>query len=129
VSIWLFAARGILVLHLLWILWVIAGALFTRRRLWLAWAHVGSLVYGIFIELSAWPCPLTLLEQALQRRAGLAAYQGDFLTHWLEAIIYPDLAATVLAPAAVAVCGLNLAVYAIRLLLSRKPAARHPLRS
>jgi hypothetical protein len=76
-------------------------------------------VYGIFIELSAQPCPLTLLEQALQRRAGLATYQGDFLARRLEAIIYPDLTATVLAPAAVAVCGVNLAVYAIRLRRSR----------
>jgi len=114
----------VLLLHLAWILWVVAGALWTRRRPWLGWAHVVSLVYGIFIELSSRPCPLTLLERALQRRAGLAAYQGDFLTHWLETLIYPDVPAALLTPVAVAVCLLNLSIYGSRLRRARKNSSR-----
>jgi len=100
--------------HLAFILWVIFGALFTRRRPWLAAAHIASLVYAIFIEVAARPCPLTALEQWAQRRAGLVPYEGDFLAYYLGCIIYPDVRYTVLVPAAVAVCVFNLGIYARR---------------
>jgi len=40
------AAAGVLVLHLLFILWVAFGAPFTRRRPLLRWFHIASLMYG-----------------------------------------------------------------------------------
>ena len=49
-------------LHALYILWVVFGALLTRSRPMLRWLHVASLVWGILTELLPWPCPLTLLE-------------------------------------------------------------------
>jgi hypothetical protein len=56
-------------LHLLWIFWVICGALLTRRRRALRWLHIISLVYSVLIEALPWPpCPLTLLEAWLEAR-------------------------------------------------------------
>jgi hypothetical protein len=52
-----------LVLHLLWILWVILGCLLTLNRPLLRWFHILSLIYGILIETLPWPCPLTIAEQ------------------------------------------------------------------
>ncbi len=100
--------------HLTFILWVILGALFTRRRPWLAAAHIASLVYAILIEVASRPCPLTALEQWAQRKAGLVPYEGDFLAYYLGRIIYPDVPYAVLVPAAVAVCLFNLGIYARR---------------
>jgi hypothetical protein len=53
---------GTLVIHLAWIAWVLLGWTLTRGRRVLAWAHVASLGYSIFIEVSQLPCPLTLAK-------------------------------------------------------------------
>ncbi|HYM13236.1 MAG TPA: DUF2784 domain-containing protein [Bryobacterales bacterium] len=108
-------AGAALSVHLLWIGWVIFGALVTRGRRALAWLHIASLVYGIAIEIALWPCPLTLLEDWLRGRAGLGPYQGGFLIHHLDALVYPDVSQGLLTGVAVAVCGFNLGVYGLRM--------------
>ena len=75
-------ATGVLLLHALFILWVIFGAFLTRSRPLLRWLHIASLVWGILIEFFPWPCPLTLLENWLEGKAGIQPYQGGFLLHY-----------------------------------------------
>jgi len=72
-------ATAVLFLHALFILWVIFGALLTRSRPILRWLHIASLIWGILTEVLPWPCPLTLLENWLEGRAGIEPYQGGFL--------------------------------------------------
>jgi hypothetical protein len=98
-------------LHLLWIAWVALGCLFTKRRPWLAGFHIVSLVCGLVVNLGPWPCPLTCVEQHLQRRAGLVPYRGGFMVHYLEALVYPDVPPSLLAAIASVVCLFNLGVY------------------
>ena len=107
-------AVAVLVLHLAWILWAISGALWTRGRPWWTAFHVLSLIWGIIVELSPWPCPLTLLEQWIEARARLHTWTGGFLTHNLEATIYPDLPDWLITVLGVAVCAFNLGIYARR---------------
>lgn len=110
----------VLAIHLLFILWVIVGALVVRWYPWLQWVHIGSLAYGIFIEVAPWPpCPLTVLEQVLEEHAGLAAFRGSFLLHYLEEFVYPHVALTLLVPVAVAVCAANLVYYVFRFRAAR----------
>ena len=99
-------ATAVLFLHGLFILWVIFGALLVRSRPILRWLHIASLVW------LPWPCPLTLLENWLEARAGVEPYQGGFLLHYLDRLVYPDISPTVLTAAGVFVCALNLALYA-----------------
>lgn len=108
------AATLILAAHLAWIALVIFGAFFTRGRP--AWSaiHIGALMWGIIVESSPWPCPLTLAEQYFEARAGMAAYHGDFLLHTLDAVVYPNVSAWVVTVAGVAVCALNLGIYGWR---------------
>ena len=113
-------AAGVLFLHALFVLWVVAGALLTRSRPVLRWAHIASLVWGIFFEISPWSCPLTALENWLESQAGIQPYQGGFLLHYLDALVYPDISATVLMIAGVAVCVFNLSVYARRFWKAKK---------
>jgi|SRR5579864_1302001 len=89
-------AVGVLFLHILFILWVVFGALFTRSRPWLRWFHIASLVWGIFTETLPWPCPLTIAENWLEGRAGVEPYQGGFSLHYLDALVYPNISGTVL---------------------------------
>jgi hypothetical protein len=104
-----------LTLHLLWIAWILFGWLFTRGRPLLAGLHIGSLIWGVVVELGPWPCPLTILEQWLEARAGATPYQQSFLVHYLEKLIYPDLPEAVVGWAGAGVCLLILALYGKRL--------------
>src|SRR5579863_4562621 len=108
---YLAAADAVLALHLLFILWVIFGAALTRRRPLLTALHLASLIWGVLVEILPWTCPLSLAEIWLERRAGLHAYSGSFLLHYLDALVYPDVPPLVLSIAAVVVCGANLLIY------------------
>jgi Protein of Unknown function (DUF2784) len=112
-------ADGVLVLHLLFILWVIFGAIVALRRPLLRWMHIACLIWGILTELLPWPCPLTLLETWLEARAGVTPYQGGFLLHYLDALVYPNISATMLTIAGVVVCAVNLGVYILAFVRSR----------
>jgi hypothetical protein len=116
-------AALVLALHLIWLAFVIFGALFTRGRP--AWSvlHLLALVWGILVELGPWPCPFTLLEQYFEAKAGLPAYRGSFLLHYLDAIVYPDLPDWILTTAGVAVCAFNIGIYLRRWRRSRKSRA------
>jgi hypothetical protein len=108
------AACLILTIHLVWLACVICGALWTRGRpVWSA-IHIFALLWGIVVEVSPWPCPLTLAETYFESRAGWTAYHGSFLLHYLDAIVYPDLPGWVVTSAGVAVCAVNLGVYCWR---------------
>jgi prolipoprotein diacylglyceryltransferase len=108
-------ACAVLAIHALFIAWVIFGAAFTRRRPLLRRLHIGSLLWGVLIEVAPWPCPLTVLEQWLEIRAGLASYQGGFLLHYLDALVYPNVDPVLLTYAAVAVAIVNFGIYVRRL--------------
>jgi hypothetical protein len=101
----------ILSAHLAWIGLVIFGALWTRGRPIWSTLHILALLWGIVAEVGPWPCPLTLAETYFEAGAGASAYQGSFLLHYLDAIVYPDLPAWAVTLAGVAVCVFNLAIY------------------
>jgi|SRR5215831_6992193 len=109
-----FAACLVLTIHLAWIVLVIFGAFWTRGRP--AWSviHIAALFWGILVEVTPWPCPLTLVEQYFETRAGWTAYQGSFLLHCLDATVYPNLPGWAVTIAGVAVCALNLVIYGWR---------------
>ena len=109
----------VLFLHVLFILWVVFGALLTRSRPLLRWLHIASLVWGILTELLPWPCPLTVLENWLEGKAGVEPYQGGFLLHYLDKLVYPDISATVLTFAGLVICFLNLAFYGRQIWIAR----------
>jgi len=105
-------AAVVLCLHALFIAWVVFGAFLTRTRPVLRWLHIASLIWGVLIELLPWSCPLTLLENWLESKAGVNPYQGGFLLHYLDKLVYPDISAAALTAVGVIVCALNLAFYA-----------------
>jgi hypothetical protein len=113
-------ALAVLALHGLFILWVVFGALVAWSRPVLRWLHITSLIWGILTELLPWPCPLTLLENWLEVKAGISPYQGGFLLHYLDKLIYPDISPVALTIVGVVVCVLNLAIYGRQMLIARR---------
>lgn len=111
------AALAILILsaHLAWIVLVIFGAFWTRGRPVWTTLHILALLWGIVVEVSPWPCPLTLaetyFESQIKTGIGVPAYHGSFLLHYLDAIVYPNLPDWAVTTAGVAVCAFNLGIY------------------
>lgn len=75
--------------HLAFILFVVAGGLLVLRRPRLALLHLPLAAWGAFVELSGRICPLTPLEVHLRRLGGEAGYAGGFIEHYLVPILYP----------------------------------------
>lgn len=104
-------AASVLAVHVLFILWVIFGVMIARSHPILRWFHILSLIWAILVEVLPWPCPLTLLENWLELKAGVTPYQGGFVLHYLDKLVYPDVSVTLLTIAGVGICVLNLAIY------------------
>lgn len=111
---WELLATLVMLIHFTWILWVIFGAWWTSGRRWLTLFHLGSLIYGLAIEILQFYCPLTYLEQYFQRRAGVVPYSGDFIGHYVETLLYPDFPTWLLTTVGIAVCLINLGIYGRR---------------
>ena len=106
------AADAVLAAHLAFVLFVVFGGLLVLRRPRLAWLHLPAVAWAALIEFSGWICPLTPLEVALRRGAGEAGYGGDFVEHYLVALIYPaGLTRELQVSIGVAVLLINLLVY------------------
>lgn len=80
----------VLVLHLLFVVFVVCGGLPALRWPRLAWLHLPALAWGVIIEYTGWICPLTPLEQRLRVQAGEAGYAGGFIEHYLLPLLYPS---------------------------------------
>lgn len=79
----------VLILHLAFIVFVVAGGLLALRWRWFPLIHLPAALWGVFIESSGGICPLTPLENKLRRAAGASGYSGGFVEHYLVPIIYP----------------------------------------
>src|SRR6516162_872743 len=106
-KVYIALATGVLLVHALFVVWVAAGTLLTRTRPILRWLHIASLVWGIGAEVLPGVCPLTSLENWLESQAGVQPYQGGFLLHYLDALVYPDISGTLLTVPGASVCIFN----------------------
>ena len=83
------AADAVVVLHLLFIAFVVIGGLLVVRWRWLIALHVPAVAWGAVVEFFHLYCPLTPLENGLRLLAGEQGYSGGFIEHYLIPIIYP----------------------------------------
>lgn len=80
----------VVVIHALFVVFVLLGAFLALRWGWIVWIHIPAAVWGVLIEYGGWICPLTPLENYLRVRAGQAKYTGDFIQHYLLGALYPQ---------------------------------------
>jgi hypothetical protein len=109
-------ANTVVVVHGLFILFVVLGGFLAWRWRWVAAVHLPCAAWGVLIEYRQWVCPLTPLENHLRAKAGEQGYQGGFIEHYVLPVIYPSgltpQAQWVLGTVALAV---NLLVYGVLL--------------
>jgi hypothetical protein len=82
-------ADGVLLFHLLFIAFAVAGGLLAFRWRWIVFLHLPVLAWAALVEFNGWICPLTPLENRLRALGGAAGYPGGFIEQYLLPLIYP----------------------------------------
>ncbi|ABB32797.1 hypothetical protein GeomeDRAFT_2076 [Geobacter metallireducens RCH3] len=107
-------ADAVVLVHGLFVLFVVLGGLVVLRWPRLAWLHVPAAIWGAMIELSGKVCPLTYLEVRFRRLAGETGYTESFIEHYIVPLIYPPgLTRGWQIAVGLLVAALNLAVYGV----------------
>lgn len=119
----------VLVVHGLFVAFVVFGGLLTLWRPRMAYWHLPALVWGAVVVGMGWICPLTPLEVSLRQQAGQQGYAGGFIEHYLLGIIYPDgiTRTTQMVLAALLIVG-NIVVYALWVRRRRRAGRKAPQR-
>ena len=91
-------ADAVLLLHFIFVVFIVLGLLLTLLGGWRGWRWVGNGGFRLahlaaigFVAIQAWlgqVCPLTILEMRLRREAGQVAYEGSFIQHWVGELLY-----------------------------------------
>lgn len=110
-----FLADAIVLVHFLFVIFVVAGGFLALKWRRLVWGHLPACLWGAAIEFGGWICPLTPLENRLRSLAGQSGYPGGFIQHYVLPIVYPaDLTRELQIVLGIGVVAVNLAAYALR---------------
>jgi hypothetical protein len=113
-------ADALVVFHLAFIVFVVAGGLLVLWRRGWALLHLAALGWGLWTEFTGTLCPLTPWEQALRGESG-ASYAGGFVDHYIVPLVYPPgLTAAMQLGLGVGLLALNGAIYAIAIRRRRR---------
>jgi hypothetical protein len=86
------AATAVVVIHALWIVWMLTGAFLPFGRAWRT-VHLCGVLLTVVFMVTLGVCPLTDLEVYLHNLAGEEGYTGGFIAHYAAAFVYGDLIA------------------------------------
>jgi len=102
----------VLVVHAAFVAFVMLGGLAALRWPGVAWVHLPVALWGAGIEFLGGICPLTPLENHWRQLAGEQGYSGDFIEHYIVALLYPDgLTRTIQVSLGLLVVVVNVAIY------------------
>ena len=82
-------ANLLVMIHLSFIVFVIAGAFIVLKWPWVILLHIPAVIWGAIVELKGWICVLTPWENNLRHLAGQEGYSGGFIEHYVVSLIYP----------------------------------------
>jgi hypothetical protein len=104
-SLYVLAADGILVTHVLLVAFIVVGLVSIYIGKWLSWAWVRNYWFRLLhlaaimiVVLQSWlgvVCPLTIWETEMRELAGGQGYEGSFIQYWLRSILYYEAPAWV----------------------------------
>lgn len=91
----------IIVLHFLWILFMVGGFIYTLCGFWKKgifnrWLfrilHLIGIVYVGLLVIMGKSCPLTILENTLRAKSNPSqTYLGSFVVYYIEKLVYPNV--------------------------------------
>jgi hypothetical protein len=98
----------VVLVHFLWILFLILGAFIGVHNKVVRIAHVSGLFFALLIQITDWYCPLTDLEAWLRsRQAQSLAYKGSFIIHYVEKLVYVDISRSAIVILTILLCLFN----------------------
>lgn len=83
-------ADMVLFFHFVFVVFAIFGGLIVLYKRWVVWLHIPVVLWSSVVNLVSWTCPLTPLENLFRSAAGQAGYEGGFIVHYLEPLVYPS---------------------------------------
>lgn len=117
-------ATAVVLAHLLFVAFVMAGGVLALRWRTVAYLHLAAVAWAIYVEWSGAICPLTPLENSLRAAAGLEAYAGDFVAEYVFPLLYPEgLTRRAQLLIGIVVLAVNSIVYAAVIVRSRRLTA------
>jgi hypothetical protein len=100
------------VVHFLWILFLIFGALAGRRHKVVKVIHLAGLLFAVILHVFSLTCPLTYAEIYFTKLAdSAAAYSGSFIIHYVDRLVYIALPPGFLLALTVALALFNGLIY------------------
>jgi hypothetical protein len=97
-SLLLLVADAILIVHVLFVGFVVLGLTAIYLGLLLRWSWVRNIWFRVLhlagigiVVLQSWLgviCPLTTWEMVVREKAGAETYSGSLIQHWLQSILY-----------------------------------------
>jgi hypothetical protein len=105
-------ADFVVLIHFLWIVFLFIGGFWGVRYGLIKIFHISGLAFAVAIQTLNWYCPLTYLEIFFRSMEDPSkTYQGSFITHYLEKIIYIEVSRTAVLIAAILLCAFNAYFY------------------
>ena len=106
------AANLILIVHFIFILFVVFGALLFFASTKIIFIHIPAFIWGSYIELTNSICPLTDLENWFLQKANLTTYSEGFIQNYLVPIVYPaNLTKDIQIYLGIALIVINIVIY------------------
>ena len=117
----------VILVHILFILFVLFGGLLAFRWRWAPLLHLPAVAWGAAVELFGRVCPLIPLENLLRRAAGGTGYSVSFVERYLVPLVYPaELTRELQLLLGGTVIAVNAVVYVLVLLRGGNPGRREP---
>lgn len=86
------AADFVVLIHFLWIVFLIFGVFWGLKNRRVKVVHISALAFAVTIQVFHWYCPLTYLESWLRAKHDPAlSYTGSFIAHYMGKIVYIEL--------------------------------------
>lgn len=107
-----FLAFITLLVHFIFILFVIFGGFLFFIFSKIIYLHIPALFWGIYIEFTNSICPLTHLENWFLFKSDLSTYSHGFINNYILAFVYPkDLTADIQFYLGIALIIINIFIY------------------
>ncbi|WP_028951200.1 DUF2784 domain-containing protein [Sulfurihydrogenibium subterraneum] len=98
-------------IHFLWILFLIFGSIFGVRHKKVKYIHILGLVFSVFLQVFNLTCPLTYLENFFRKLAKENHYEQSFISYYLEKLVYIEINPTLIFIATLIMVGVHFIIY------------------
>jgi hypothetical protein len=109
------AADSVVLVHFLWIVFLIFGVFIGRKYRTVKIFHIAGLGFAVIMQIFGWYCPLTYIEIWLRKRhAPLLSYSGSFIVYYMEKLIYIKLTPWIIFMLTLILISITAYIYSMR---------------